>query len=227
MRPTDSSSEAPLARAPQERPYGPRFCAAMISLFIVLGGCQGAPGTQQPTPQAPPTSGGGGGSPSFNPPSGIQGSWLEVNLGAIATRTTYRVEDWFSFTADNFTSTVKRYTGAEGQRKLGTTLPKEFKLVHQSSEATVVRPVAVAGADERFYGLVAHLILGGRLDTRYYFIYVFRKHGILGNLGDNQMYVQHDAARTMDKAVDGMNDMIRLSLRGYRGIVRRQSTGDR
>lgn len=40
-------------------PYGPcAFCAAMISLLIVLGGCQGAPGTQTPTPGSPTTPSG-------------------------------------------------------------------------------------------------------------------------------------------------------------------------
>lgn len=36
-------------------PYWVALCAAMISLLIVLGGCQGAPGTQQPTPGSPTT----------------------------------------------------------------------------------------------------------------------------------------------------------------------------
>ena len=39
-------------------PYWVALCAAMISLLIVLGGCQGAPGTQQPTPGSPTTPSG-------------------------------------------------------------------------------------------------------------------------------------------------------------------------
>lgn len=55
---TYSSSEAPCP-APRERPVWAALCAAMISLFIVvLGGCQGAPGTQPPTPQSPTTPSG-------------------------------------------------------------------------------------------------------------------------------------------------------------------------
>jgi len=57
-RPRQIAQVKHLARAPQERPVWAALCAAMISLLIVLGGCQGAPGTQQPTPGSPTTPSG-------------------------------------------------------------------------------------------------------------------------------------------------------------------------
>ena len=47
-----------------------RACAAMVSLLIVLGGCQGAPGTQQPTPRSPVTPSGPDAPQSPTAPSG-------------------------------------------------------------------------------------------------------------------------------------------------------------
>lgn len=53
-RPRQIAQVKHLARAPQERPVWAALCAAMISLIIILGGCEGGPGTQLLTPQSRP-----------------------------------------------------------------------------------------------------------------------------------------------------------------------------